>query len=277
MYLQLCGVFFGIHPTGYNENLDNLEKKVEGAAKDSVAESRENGSRERKIALSDVVAVFVTDWRKYVRASVKKRERNDLYSVWCIDYGVPMVVHASNIVNLPNAFRGMQLTKNERIVHTGGMENCLPAEKQINFAQVSSTMQKLRNWTPNAIGLMQKILDQAVKLEFEHVQDLSPTKKPHYFGRLMIQRLSDGEMIDVMEALLEMNMAISPQEDFKSELMSIESISQPITFTVNNELLDVKMCVVPFKTVSEADADYSSDDDEIEPTFKKIKLETLKE
>lgn len=211
--------------------------------------------------MAEVVAVFVCDWHKYVRASIKKREGDDLYCVWAIDYGVPMVVHASNIVKLPNAFNGMHLNKQRtKLVHTGGMENCLPAEKQFNIAKESSDKQKLLNWTPQAIDLVQKILNQAIKLEFEHVQDLSPFKRQHYFGRLMMQRPSDGEMINVMKSLLEMNMAVLADQEFKNELTSIESLSQPIMFSVNNELLDVKMCVVPVKTVSKTDNGYSNSD-----------------
>lgn len=234
---------------------------MEAAAKERVAESLKGCPKERKIRLSEVVAVFVTDWHKYVRASVKKREGDDLYCVWAIDYGVPMVVHASNIVNLPHAFTGMQLSKDkqhDKRVHTGGMENCLPAEKQFNIERESNDKQKLMNWSPQAIELVQKILNQAVKLEFEHVQDLSPMKKTHFFGRLMMQRPSDGEMINVMKILLEMNMAVLAEREFKSELTSIESLSQPIMFTAKNELLDTKTCVVPVKMVSITNTGFSS-------------------
>lgn len=246
--------------------MDNLEEKLKSIAKERGAESAEDGPKENAFHKSDVVAVFVPDWNKYVRVCIKEKERDDLYCVWAIDYGVPMVVQASEIVKLPLSFKGMHLNKQKDLrVHAGGIDNCLPGEKQFNFAEMNTTQQKLLKWTPSVIGLMQKILYHAVKLEFENVRDLAPLKKPHYFGRLMVQRSSDGKMINLMETLLELNMAILAEHDFKSKLTSIESISQATFLSVNNELLNVTMCVVPFKTVSEADTD-----DETKP----IKLET---
>lgn len=237
--------------------MDKLEKKVEGAAKDKL---KKENPPEKKIRMSEVVAVFVSDWHKYIRASVKRKERDDLYCVWAIDYGVPMVVHESNITPLQRSFTGMTLnSKSWKRIHIGGMENCLPAEKQFNMAKESSDKQKLMNWSPQAIELVQKILNQAIKLEFEHVVDLLPQRRSHYFGRLMMQRPSDGQMMNVVKSLLEMNMAVLAEQEFKTELTSIESLSQPYMFSVNNELLDVKMCVQPVKTVSN-DTGYSNSD-----------------
>lgn len=254
---QFCDVYF-FFIKGYNEELDKLEKKLEATAKQKFAESKMEASPEKKIRMSDVVAVFVLDWHKYVRASVKKKERDDLYCVWAIDYGVPMIAHASNIVLLPSSFNGMQF-KNGTRIHLGGMEHCLPAEKQFNMAKESSDKQKLMNWSPQAIELVQNILNQAVKLEFEHVQNLMPIKRSHYFGRLMMQRPSDGQMMNVVKSLLEMNMAVLAEQEFKAELTSIESLNQRIMFSVNNELLDVQMLVLPVKTVSD-DTGYSNSD-----------------
>lgn len=240
---------------GYNDELDALEKKVEAAAKDRIAASLKDGTTVKKIRLSEVVAVFVPGWHKYIRAAVKKRDGDDLYYVWAIDYGVPMMVHATNIVKLQAAFSGMKLTRKR--VHLGGMENCLPAEKQFNIANECSDKRKLLNWTPQAIDLVQKLLSQAIKLEFEHIEDLLIQKRPHYFGRLMMQRPSDGQMINVVKSLLEMNMAVLAEREFKIELKSIESLNQSIIFSANNELLDVKTCVCPVKTVAN-DIGYSN-------------------
>lgn len=254
-------LLFGLFFAGYNEDLDKMEKKVEAVAKQRIADALKDDSKERQIRMSEVVAVFVSDWHKYVRATVKRREGDDLYCVWALDYGVPMVVHASNIVKLPSAFTGMHLNKQrEKRIHTGGMENCLPAEKRFNIANESSDKQKLLNWTPQAIDLVQKILNQAIKVEFEHVEDLAPMKRPHFFGRLMICRPSDGEMINVVKSLLEMNMAVLAEQEFKIALTSIESLNQPIMFSAHNELLDVQMCVLPIKIVSKTDTGFSNED-----------------
>lgn len=212
--ITILVIFFLVVFEGYNEEFHMLEKKVEQVAKQRIEEDKKDAACDNKIRQSDVVAVFVPDWHKYIRATVKKKESDDSYAVWAIDYGVPMMVNASNIVNLPKSFTGMQL-KSKRI-HLGGLENCLPAEKRFDLNVDSSVKEKQLNWSREAIELVQKVLNQAIKLEFEHVTELEPNKKPHFFGRLMMQRLCDGEMVNVVKCLLEMNMAVLAEGEFRS-------------------------------------------------------------
>lgn len=256
---------------GYYEELDVIEKKVEAIAKERTEEAAKSGVPSPiKIRTSEVVAVWCGDWHKYIRATVKKKETDDLYCVFCIDYGLPMVVHISNIIKLPSAFMGMQLK--HRRIHVGGIENCLPAEKRFDINMESSVKEKLPNWSPQAIELMQKILDQAVKLEFEHVHNLVLKKRPHFFGRLMMQRPVDGQMVNVMKCLLDMQMAVLAEGEFASELLTIETLNQSLNVSMQKEsLLTFRTCVGPVRTVSNAYNDgYSNSeiyesDDENEP------------
>lgn len=77
-----------------------------------------------KIRLSDVVGAFVAEWNKWIRATVKRKEKDDHFSVLAIDYGVPLVLKSQYIVKLPNSFGGIQLMKKR--IHVGGIENCYP-------------------------------------------------------------------------------------------------------------------------------------------------------
>lgn len=153
-----------------------------------------------KLLISEVVAVFVPDWHKYIRAAIKKKHDDECYCVWAIDYGVPILSHISNIAKLPRKFTGMQL--NNKRIHVGGIENCVPAQTKYDINTGGIIKEKLSNWSPDAVELTKKLVNQAIKLEFEHVENLAEHKRPHFFGRLMMQR-QDGEMVNVLKCLLE--------------------------------------------------------------------------
>lgn len=225
-----------------------------------------------KLKMTSVAAVFVPDWNKYVRGVIRRKEKDDQFCVWAMDYGVPMLVKASNIVQLPLSFKGKTL-KNKRIF-MGGIENCLPAESTYDIDTACSVKVQLSNWAPKAIELTQKILNQSVKLDFEHVDEITVSdSRTHYFGRLMMQR-QDGHMVNVVKCLLDMNMATLFNGDFKSELLKIESLYQPVYHTIDGHILDTKLIVSPKNMVhnetgftDDEDSDDEVSDDEVNNGF----------
>lgn len=241
----------------FDKELSELERKVEAAAR------KIEGTE--KLTISEVVAVFVPDWHKYIRAAIKRKHDDEYYCIWAVDYGVPMLSHVSDISKLPRSFTGMQL-KNKRI-HLGGIENCLPAQTTFDIDTGGVVKEKLSNWSPGAIELTQKLINQAIKLEFEHVEDLAENRRSHYFGRLMIQR-QDGQMVNVLLCLLEMSMAKLVEGSFKEEIITIDSLSQTIYMSINGDTLDTKLCVAPVLCVKNdtgfTDAEIYGDDDDDE-------------
>lgn len=216
---------------------------------------------DKKFRLGQVVAAFVPDWIKWVRASVKRIEENGDFCVWAIDYGVPLVLGPENIVYIPLSFAGKN-TKHS-LIHIGGIENCYPAEISYDIDTNSSVKEKLSNWTVPAIELFQKLINGAVKLSFEHVfVSNAADQKPRHFGRLMMLR-PDGLVVNVVKCLLEMNMAILA-DDFQGNLQYLDTLKQPIHLSPTGKMLGMKMIVAPIVTVNEKpdllDKDYFDDE-----------------
>lgn len=218
---------------------------------------------DNKIRAGDIVAAFVTDWHKWVRVSVKKKEKLDHYLVWVIDYGVPMMVKAAHLVKLPRKFSGMQLANSR--VKTGGMKNCVPSRIKYDLFTASSCNEPLLTWTPHTIEMIQKILNNAIKLQFEETEVLKPLHSPHFFGRLMVQR-EDGAVVNVLKCLLDMNCAKLTDSNFETELLSIDTLKQPKWTSINGDALNTKMLVLPVMTVKEdtgyTDQEFFDDEDE---------------
>lgn len=151
--------------------------------------------------LNIFLGVFLPAIHKYMRAVVKEEKTNDHYCLWAIDYGFPIVAKASNVHRLPKFFQGMNTQKRKRILK-GGMENVMPAELSYDIAK-GGVKEIIPNWCENATTVLTNVLKTSGKINFEHVSELiNPIdKKPHYFGRLMIQR-PDNEMVNAVKCLL---------------------------------------------------------------------------
>lgn len=175
------------------------------------------------------------------------------FSVWAIDYGFPIVSRASNIMRLPNSFQGMNLSNKKILV--GGIENIMPAEMRYDTVLGNSVKERLLHWSPAAIQLMQDILQRAFKLNFEQVYE-SPQKKGHFFGRLMIQR-PDGQMVNVVKVLLDMNMGALIDGQFSEELKASETLKQQHWVSADGIMLDSKVTVSPVVVVTKNETGYT--------------------
>lgn len=232
---------------GFSEELKILEDKIENIGeKNDVSDIKsEDRITERSIRIGDVVGVFVADRNRWIRASVKGmegQENPEWYSVWAIDYGFPLVSRASQTIKLPLSFQGMNL-KNKRIL-TGGIEYIMPAENHYDFEMKCGVMEKTLNWSPDAIKMVQNILQLAIKLNFEQVHEYK-LKNVNFFGRLMIQR-ADGQMVNMTKPLLEMNMATLSDCGFAEEIKTIETLRQKHWLSIDGKMLDSKLWVSPF-------------------------------
>lgn len=132
-----------------------------------------------------------------------------------------------------------------------------------DITKQSSVIEKISDWAPAAIELTQNLINRAIKVTFEHVK-LSEglPKKPHNFGRLMIQR-NDGQMVTVVKCLLDMNMAVLA-DDFQKSIQFLETLRPTIWTSATGEVLDTKLVVAPRLTVCEStgytDKEYFDDE-----------------
>lgn len=120
-----------------------------------------------------------------------------------------------------------------------------------DISKQSSVIEKISDWAPAAIELTQNLINRAIKVTFEHVK-LSEglVKRPHNFGRLMIQR-NDGQMVTVVKCLLDMNMAVLA-DDFQKSIQFLETLKPNVWTSATGEVLDTKLVVAPRLTVCES-------------------------
>ncbi|XP_031638548.1 component of gems protein 1-like [Contarinia nasturtii] len=265
----------------HDEELSIMEKKIESiATKTDVNSNVSDGnsatstntivstSSDPIIKVGDVVGVFVPYFHKYIRAAVREANVNGHYSVWAIDYGFPIVAKASNVFKLPRTFQGMHI-KNKRI-YKGGMENVMPAEMNYCVMAQSGVKEIVSNWAEKSIEVLKNVLKTSGKIKFEHVsQHTNPIdKKPHYFGRLMIQR-PDNQMVNAVKCLLDMNCACLTEGIFAEEIKKIETIDskKQKNYKVGDQFWDTQLTLTSTKldnVGSEANPEpYEAESDEI--------------
>lgn len=224
--------------------MKSLEDKIGNIAKGKLSQ---DASNENRFKLSEMVGVFVPHWHKWIRATIKKVDGEgnlERFCVWATDYGFPLVSRASHIINLPNSFKGIGLKNEKNKIFMGGIKNIWPAQISFDVAQVTNVHERLPNWSLEAIQLTQNLLSHTIKLVFEDVNECKQ-KKSHFFGRLMMQR-RDGNMMDMVKCLLEMNMAVLAQGEFMEEVTAGELLKQRHWLSANGEMLDSKTVISPF-------------------------------
>ncbi|XP_055315370.1 suppressor of Mek1-like [Sitodiplosis mosellana] len=259
--------FTWVRDEGFNEELKVLEDKITNIARVNAADMKADDSTVTGTKLGDMVGVFLPNWNKWIRASIKKKDgegSTERFGVWAIDYGYPLVSKASHIIKLPASFKGMFLKSNN--IFTGGIENIMPTGIRYDIALATSVKERLSNWSPDAIELTQNILQRAVKVEFENVHEYKP-KKSHFFGRLMVQR-PDGQRMDIVKCLWDMNMAAFAESGFAEEVKTSETLQQRHWLSVNGDMLNLNFVVSPVAIAKDetgyTDKEFFDDESEID-------------
>lgn len=228
--------------SGYNKDLKILEDKIEKNVRDLKSNKQSQQENQTKLKQYDVVAVFVEDWQKWIRASIKNTEE-DGYCVWAIDYGLPMFLKQNNIVKLPNSFSGYNL-KNKRI-HRGGISNCVPAIiTGYDIASECSITTPQSDWSKEAIKTAQNVLNAAVKITFEQVKEYSILKKSHFFGRLMFITKT-GTTMNLVKCLMQINQACLTENNLQAVFKTINTLHQKECYSKTGEILTSKNFVAP--------------------------------
>lgn len=226
---------------GFDKPLRDMEKKIQGTIEKKMQSPEEN----EEIEIGDIVSAIVPFWHKWIRVQIKEKDKNGFYSVWAIDYGVPMISKPSQIIKLPPMYAKMNM-KNPRI-HLGGLRNCIPAETIYDLEKNNNVLIEKSNWTVKSIEIAQKLISNAIQLQFEDVVELVSMNRPHSFGTLKVQK-PDGSWIDLNQCLATALVAKTSNDNWKAQVHRFESIRQDEWKTMDGKHLEINFVVLPGTT-----------------------------
>lgn len=216
-----------------------MELKIKGTvSKKQISTEIEDG----EIQINDICAVFIPDWNKWIRCAIKSMDKNNVFNVWAIDYGVPFVSKSSQIVKLPPIYIKMN-NKYQRI-QLGGIANCIPAESDYDVDTDRTVLKCKSNWSANAIGIARNIIGRAVNLKFENYNEMNVATGSHLFGNLIVQK-SDGTCLDLAKCLSNAFVAKIATDDWLNQLQKQETIKQNEWQSENGMDLQAKITVEP--------------------------------
>lgn len=224
---------------GYSKQLEDLEMKIKGTIRQHLSA---NETEETSIQINDIVAVFMIDWHKWVRAVVKDIDGNGSFYVWLIDYGLPMLSTPSKTIKLPPMYTKM----NGRYprVHLGGLANCIPTESKYDVDEDRMVSFEPQNWSPNAIAVAQDVIRRAVQLKFEDYEEIKIANRLHTFGSLKIQK-ADGSWINLADCLTKALVAKMTTTNWAKHVISLDTVKQKEWMTTEGVALCVHFEVSP--------------------------------
>lgn len=205
--------------SGFDKQLDEMEMKIKG----TVGKRTQSSDQPEEIQIGDIVAVFFGDMNKWIRGIIKAKDDKGLVYVFAVDYGVPLISNAVQILKLPPIYAKMNV-KYQR-VHLGGIINCVPAESKYDFEKESVVLREQNDWSANAIEIAQNFIGRAVNLKFDEVEQVRFADGPHLFGHLKIQK-ADGSWIDLNDCLCEASVAKITDDTWANHAHRLDTINQ---------------------------------------------------
>lgn len=205
--------------SGFDKQLDEMETKIKG----TVGKQAQSSDEQEEIQIGDTVAVFFGDINKWIRGVIKAKVDKDLVYVFAVDYGVPLISTATQIVKLPPIYAKMNV-KYPR-VHLGGIINCVPAESKYDFEKESVVLREQIEWSANAIEIAQNFIGRAAHLKFDEVEQVRFADGLHLFGHLKIQK-ADGSWIDLNDCLCEASVAKMTDDTWANHAHRLDTINQ---------------------------------------------------
>lgn len=225
--------------------MGELEFKLQGTVREHFKNQSSSDSNAVEIGVGDVVGVFNECWHKWVRAEVKEHAANDIFYVWLIDYGVPLVSNRSSIIKIPNNYTHMN-TRTPRIF-LGGLVNCVPAESVYDFNKDDITIVEIPNWSAKAIEIAQKAINCAVQLKFENSKDCKVLNRPHFFGKLKCQK-PDGTWSDLDKCLGNAAVAKITTDNWSTRVHRLNSVRQEEWKAMDGTPLQANVVIERVKT-----------------------------
>lgn len=233
----------------FDKSLNDMEHKIMS----TVSRKRQSTENSEEIQIGDTVAVLVPQWNKWVRGNLKEMPSNGSLYVWAIDYGVPIVSKASNVIKLPTAYIRMNM-KYPRI-HLGGLIDCVPAESEYDYQKDGIIVSEKPIWSEKAIEIGRTAIDSAIQVKFENVKEFKLMDRSHHFGHLKCQK-ADGTWTHLNKCLSNALAAKITTDDWIRTVCGLESIRIPEWKSFNGNPLNVINLVV--ETTSDADRNEAS-------------------
>lgn len=216
--------------SGFDKHLDEMEMKI----KSTVGRRAQSSDEPEEIQIGDTVAVFFGDMNKWIRGVIKSKDDKGLVYVFAVDYGVPLITNAVQIVKLPPIYTKMNV-KYQR-VHLGGIINCVPAESKYDFEKESVVLREQTDWSANAIEIAQNFIGRAKHLKFDEVEQVRFADGSHSFGHLKIQK-ADESWIDLNDCLCEASVAKTIDDTWANHAHRLDTINQKEWLAMDGMLL----------------------------------------
>lgn len=197
-----------------------------------------------RITVGRTVAFYVSNWNKWIRCVVRAKDSNGTHYLWAQDYGVPMIGQKSDVISLPLSFAGKTI---KNMVHLGGLMDCVPAEKIMDFNTGDLEMVVKRSWSPQAIEALRNTFNSCVEMEFKDVREFRPMQKRHLFGRLMV-RTKKNLWFSATKVLLTLQYANVSHNHWDNIVRNHDSLQQVIWKTIDGIPLYCKLQVVPHES-----------------------------
>lgn len=224
-----------------DEDLEEIERKIRNIVKSAKAASKKTNAED--IVVSRIVGFFVSDWNKWIRCVVKAKDTNGTFYLWAPDYGLPFTGKESQIIAIPLSFQGMTIKYK---VHLGGLIDCVPAEMAFDISTGNIETKISKSWSTTGSEKLGEILKMSLALEFKDIHTHYPMKKPHFFGRLMIQ-LVNGSWYNATKGLLNLQCAVVSHDHWDDILKKHDSYHQEIWRTKDGTPLSYATTVIPIK------------------------------
>lgn len=215
-----------------------MEVKIKG----TVAKKTQSSDTLEEIEVGDVVGVFMNDWNKWIRGTVKEKHQHGWAHLWANDYGIPIIARVKQLVKLPAVYTKMN-AKYQRI-HVGGLINLLPAELTYDYDANSMVIREQTQWPTKAIEISQDIIGRAIQLRFDKMDDIKMANDTHNFGQLVVQK-TDGKWIALSECLLASQMAKLIIDNWNNHAQRLDTINQKEWKAIDGNNLKTYMVVVP--------------------------------
>lgn len=211
---------------GFDKQLDEMEVKIKG----SVCRRMQSSDEPEEFGIGDVVAVLMLDMNKWIRGLIKAKDETDLFYVWAVDYGVPLVSTRMQICKLSLIYVKMN-AKFQRI-HLGGLVNCVPAKQEYDIEKDCNVLVEQSDWSTKAFEIAQSVIGRAVQLKFDKVEEVRMQNDSHLFGHLKILK-ADGSWNDLANCLSNALEAKAINDTWATHAYRLVTINQKEWLTMN--------------------------------------------
>lgn len=188
----------------------------------------------------DLVAVPL--YNKWVRGTVEKVLPDRSYSIWALDYGIPLVFKACEMSPLPKRFGDVRPPTCR--IKLGGIKNCIPADHVYDLENNRMVVQEVPTWDQRAIDICLGLIKSSIRVDL--LDPTNPILKSGWqtFGHLRLQKL-DGSWIKLSRCLVNAKLG-KFTDDLPSCLRSLkDALNERRNESRDGQVLQTRMVAVP--------------------------------